>query len=434
MVKSKKILSLILALFMVIAVISGCSTDNSNDTSKEDQITIKFLHRWTQEPDSTFFNEVAKDFEKENPGIKVDVQAISNDPFKEKIKVVLGTDEAPDVFFTWPGEFTNRFIRAGKVMDLTERLNEDGWKDNFVQSQLEPFSYDDKYYGTPFRVDAKVFVYNKKIFKQAGVEVPKSWEEFIEVLKRLDEEGITPISFGNQAPWAISHYIGTLNQKMVPDNVRKEDYKPENGDFSNPGYVEALEKYEEMVPFFNENPNAIKHDEARISLFNSKSAMMYLEIVEIPEIENMAPEEFKENYGVFEFPVIEGGEGNQNYLTGYPEGFVVSANTEHPEEAVEFLKYLTGKEVGVKEAKELGLVNGIKNVVKKGDVKDIIYDTTQIVLNSEEMVNWLDADLHAKTANVYLADLQKLTDGIITPEEVMENVRKVAEEVRKEFK
>ena len=56
-------------------------------------VELKFLHRWTQEPDSLFFDEVARDFEQLYPNIKVNVQSIANDPFKEKIKVLLGTSD-----------------------------------------------------------------------------------------------------------------------------------------------------------------------------------------------------------------------------------------------------------------------------------------------------------------------------------------------------
>jgi len=420
-----KVYICILIFVIVFGIsISACAAD---------KVEIKFLHRWTQEPYSTFFNEVAADFEKLHPNINVDVQAISNDPFKEKIKIVLGSDQAPDVFFTWPGEFTNRFIRAGQVYDLTSEMEQNGWKDTFVYSQLEPFIYRGKIYGAPYRLNGKVFVYNTKIFKEVGVEVPKNFEELLNVCKKIKEAEIIPIAFGNKAPWAVSHYIGTLNQKCVPDETRLKDIQPDKGEFTHPGYVKALEKYVELTPYFNKHSNVIIHDEARASLFTGKAAMMYLEIVEISEIEGGALEEFKNNYNVFPLPPVEDGLGDQSYLTGYPEGFVVSANTKHPNEAIAFLKYLTGKEVGKKEAKELDYINGIKNVVEKGEVIDSIYETTQIVLNTKQMVNWLDSSLNAKIWAIYGPELQKLTDGVTTPEEVMENVKKAAEKVRSEF-
>ncbi|HPF17880.1 MAG TPA: ABC transporter substrate-binding protein, partial [Thermotogota bacterium] len=111
----KKVLAILLVVGFILSSLVLAETVN-----------LKFLHRWTQEPDKSFFEEVVKEFEALHPNVKVDIQTVANDPFKEKIKVMLGTNDAPDVFFTWPGEFTNRFIRAGNVLDITSYMLEDG--------------------------------------------------------------------------------------------------------------------------------------------------------------------------------------------------------------------------------------------------------------------------------------------------------------------
>lgn len=397
------------------------------------QVELKFLHRWTDPINMSFFTNVVADFEALNPDIKINMQAISNDPFKEKIKIVLGTSEAPDVFFTWPGEFTNRFIRAGRIMDLTDLLVNTGWINDFVSSQLEPFIYEGRYYGTPYRIDGKVFMYNHLLFEKAGVtSVPKTFDEFLAVCEKLKRAGITPIAFGNEQPWAISHYIGTLNQKSVPEDVWLKDLDPTQGTWTDPGYVEALTKFAKLVPYFNSFPNAIKHAEARANFFAGKAAMMYVEIVEIPYVYRDAPVEFQENWGMFVFPETD-GPGNQNYLTGYPEGFVVSADTKYPEEAVKFLKYLTGREAGRREFAEVGYLNGIKNLFTEDEVDAGTWDAVQLVLNAEAMANWLDSSLHAKIWDVYAVQLQMLVDGVTTPAKAMKEVQRAATSVRAEF-
>ncbi|HNS34899.1 ABC transporter substrate-binding protein [uncultured Mesotoga sp.] len=397
------------------------------------QVELKFLHRWPDPINQPFFENVVKDFEALNPDIKVNIQAISNDPFKEKIKIVLGTSEAPDVFFTWPGEFTNRFIRAGRIMDITDALVETGWIDDFVYSQLEPFIYEGRFYGVPYRIDGKVFMYNRLLFEKAGVDfVPETWEEFLVACEKLKKAGITPISFGNEQPWAISHYIGTLNQKSVPEDVWLKDLDPAKGTWDHPGYVEALKMFTQLIPYFSQFPNAIKHAEARANFFAGGSAMMYVEIVEIPYVYRDAPVEFQENWGMFVFPNT-GGPGNQNYLTGYPEGFVISADTKYPEQSLRFLKYLTSREVGRREYAEVGYLNGIKNLFNEDEVDAGTWDAVQLVMEAEAMANWLDSSLHARIWDVYSVQLQMLVDGVTTPEKVMEEVRKAADLVRAEF-
>jgi len=418
----KKVLAILLVVAFILSSLVLAETVN-----------LKFLHRWTQEPDKSFFEEVVKEFEALHPNVKVDIQTVANDPFKEKIKVMLGTNDAPDVFFTWPGEFTNRFIRAGNVLDITSYMLEDGSMFDYVGAQLIPFVYDGALYGLPYRLDAKVFVYNKEIFAKAGVDkAPETMDEFMSALKKIAALGIKPIAFGNEQPWAVSHYIAAVNQKSVPEEVWAIDTDPEVGTWSHPGYVEALHLYADLVPYFNDFSNAIKHDQARVAFTQGMNAMMYLEIVELPELERTSPEGFMDKIGVFPFPTTD-GPGNQSYLVGYPEGFVCSANTKHPEEAVAFLKFLTGRQMGRLELETLGWFNGIKNLASPEEVKPIIYETTQLILNTDKMVNWLDSSLHARIWNVYAVELQKLTDQVTTPEKAMEAVVKITKEVREEY-
>ena len=129
----------------------------------------------------------------------------------------------------------------------------------------------------------------------------------------------------------------------VSDEVRAKDYTPTTGEFTDPGYQEALEYYEQLIPYFNENSNGIAADMARTNFCMGNGAMYYAEVIEIPYINNpdtgINPDL---NFGMFKFPEIEGA-GNPNILTGVPEGFVVSSKTEYPDECVEFLKWLPWK-------------------------------------------------------------------------------------------
>lgn len=428
--KNRNRLMILLAVCVTFVMLfSGCSAKAPEPAVKDDgQVTIKFLHRWPMEPNKSFLDKVVADFEAANPKIKIDMQSIANDPYKEKIKIILGTEEAPDVFFTWSGEFMYRFVRENKIFDLTQALSTDGWKDSLMDAQVKPFTLDDKTYGIPYRVEGKVFFYNTKIFQENGLQVPKTWDEFLTVCKTLKSKGITPIAYGNQAPWASAHYIGTLNQKVVAEDVRVKDYAAKTGEFTDPGYLEALKKYQELIPYFNANSNALSHQQARQNWINGDAAMMYLETAEIGEVQDIQAADFQ--WDMFKFPDITDGKGDQNKLTGAPEGFVISANTKHPEEAIAFLKYLTGAEVGLQEVKATGIINGMKGLYNASNADEKVVKASDLINEASDIVYWLDTDIDAKLVNVYLAETQSLTNNETTPEAMMEAIKKTALEVR----
>ena len=433
MLKRKKIMASILASCVALTtVLAGCSkpqeTASNTNTGSGEKVTLKFLHRWPMEPNKSFMDKVVANYEKANPNIKIDMQSVANDPYKEKIKVVLGTNDAPDVFFSWSGEFMYKFARENKMLDLTSELSKDGWRDSLMESQLKPFELNGKTYELPFRVDAKVSFYNTKVFQDAGVSVPNTWDEFIKVCETLKSKGITPISYGNQAPWASSHYMGTLNQKMVAEDVRTKDYAAATGEFTDPGYVAAFKKYQQLIPFFNANPNAITHQQARQNWMNGKAAMIYVETAEIGEIQKAQPADLK--WDMFKFPVIPDGKGDQNKLTGAPEGFVVSANTKHPKEAIDFVKYLCGKEVGLQEVKDTGIINGMKGLYNSSNADPMVVKAANLINEAKDIVYWLDTDLNSKLVDAYLSETQKLTNKDTTPEKFMEKIKQVAQEVK----
>lgn len=77
------------------------------------------MHRWTMEPMKSATETMIKRFEEENPDIKIEVLTATNSSYKQKIKTVINSEDAPDVFA--PGdEYLNKFVREGLVLDLTD--------------------------------------------------------------------------------------------------------------------------------------------------------------------------------------------------------------------------------------------------------------------------------------------------------------------------
>lgn len=393
-----------------------------------EQKVITFMHRFPDEPYNTFINTKLAEYEQMHPDIKFNIISAQNQEYKEKIKIVVGSEDTPDIFFSWVGDFTERFIREDLILDLTPYLEADPeWKDSFIESQLEQYvDADGMQYGIPFRLDCKLFFYNKAIFDEHNLTVPTTWDEFINVCETLKAAGITPISFGNQEPWSASHYIGTLNQICVPDEVREKDYNPKTGEFTDPGYVEALQYYQQILQYTNDNPNGVKPDMGRTNFIMEQSAMYYAELIEIPYIK---ADNAEMEFGMFNFPKIEGAKGNQDILTGVPEGFVVSSKTKYPDECVEFLKWFLGKEVGTQMCQEIGWFNAAKGTTE-GLTDQALLDGYNAVMEAKAMSAWLDNALYSTVCDEYLTSVSALTGGDITPEQAMENIQAKAKEAQ----
>jgi raffinose/stachyose/melibiose transport system substrate-binding protein len=427
--KSTKILLLICLSLLLVVV--GCS-----DSSKEagsDSVELKFLHKWPQPEFSPYFEEIVKEFEDQNPDIKIKVEAVADEPMKDKLRVVMGGGDVPDIAFSWSGEFARMFVNSGAALDLTSYLDSDvEWKDSFIQASLKPFESDGKNYGIPLRFNGKFFVYNKDIFDKYKLSEPATWDEFLIVLETLKDGGEVPIMLGNASPWASIHYLTGLNQKMVETEVLKKDYNPSSGEFTDPGYIKALEYLKELADkqYFVKNVNSSSHDMASQQFLVGNGAIMYFELEEFPMVE----ESMQGNWGFFKMPDIENGKGSQDYITGAPDGFIVSSKTKHPEEAIKFLKFLTSKENAEKMSEQLGWPSPIDGATNSSTALEEVANGVETIKGAEGMAEWLDTDVHAKVADVYLTNIQLLLDGTKSPKEIMKEVQAVAKEVQTEAK
>ncbi len=410
-------------------MLAACSSSSQTASEDSDIVELRFFHRWPTEPKKQYFEEAVKEFEELHPNIKIKTEAVLNDSYKEKIRVVLGSNNPPDVYFSWSGEFAYNFARAGQSLDLTSYVEEDtDWSGQIIESQFGPFTLDGKVYGIPWSTDGKAFFYNKKVFNDLNLEIPTTWEELLAVSEKIKDAGITPIAFGSKAPWTISHYIGSLNEYIVPEDVIAKDYSLSNsdGEFTHPGYVTALEKFIELEPYFNQGVNSVDHQYAR-ELFNGgKAAIGYFQLAEIGLIEPSLGEDL----GVFNTPFVEGGEGNPSSITAAPEGIMISSKTKHPEEAMEFIKFLTSKEKGIEQLKEVSEYSAVKETTTSENGSALQQEAIDLIVNADKTYLWFDTAVDIKIVDAYLNGVQQMLDGKKSAEDVMKDVQKAAKELK----
>lgn len=403
---------------------------SENTSSGEDVIEINFFHRWPNDPKNTMFKELIAQYEAENPNVKINMDCILNDQYKEKIRMIVATDEVPDIFSSWSGSFAQEMIDSGNVMDLTSVFEEDTeWADTIAEVSMGPFTFDDKVMAIPWSQDGKAFFYNKRIFEENGIEVPTTWEEFIAVLDKLKAAGYEmPITEGLKDQWAILHYLGTMNQRMVDPEVLEKDYDPATGEFTDPAYIEVLNKWKQLTSYMGEVCTAIDHETARNTYFaTEESPIMYLQFAEI----SLMTDTVNFDYGFFNFPAFEDGKGDPNALTGAPEGFMVSNKAEHPEECIKFLKWLVSPEGGaVQLTVEGGDLTCVNGALTEENALPAQIEALETIDTASQMAPWFDNACDASIYTVFGQGASAVATGDMTPEKAMQDVQAAAADLR----
>ena len=443
----KRFWSIVSVLLLASLLLTACGTpeaaapapaeaDAPAQTAGEGPVTIRFFHKWPEPEQLDYYNFVIAEFEKTHPNIKVEMEAVADEPYKDKIRILMASGEVPDIYFSWAGEFSWKFARAGQALDLTDALMNSDWKDNIVLAAVEPYKVDGKVYGIPMRINAKFMVYNKAIFEQYKLSEPTTWDEFLAVCETLKTNGVTPIAFGNEFPWASAHYVGDMNAKLVEGEALRADYlltADSAALFTDAGYVEALNRFRTLNEkgYFNEGPNGISHSSARSSFIAGNTAMVYIELEEFITVANdMGADAF----GFFQFPSGTGGNGDQKLLTGAPAGFMIYNKSQHPAEAVEFLKFLTSPEMGKEYVKRLGIPSAVVGAVTAETAISAVVAGVESINSATGMALWMDTDMNAKIVEVYLPGMQAVLNGDKPAAELMQEVHDIAAQVQTELK
>ncbi len=438
--------SLPLVLAICLAGVCGCGRKQaspgppqpSQETSvTKPAVTISLWTIWNAEPRKSALDRIVADFQREHPDIAVEVTRVEPDAYKTSIRVRLGSAEPPDIFFVWDGEWLHNFVRAGSVYDLTEAMDADGgaWKSRFVPESLRRFTYRDRIWGVPYLLQCTFFLYNKEIFSRLGLSIPTTWPELLDTIDAIRAAGIIPIALGNQQRWPAHHFVSVLWQRLMGEEAVEEDYDPLGpGDYSEPEWLQGLNMFVEFLKHdpFNPSPNAVTRESARALFYSGKAAMFYTGTWDFARLREggEAPRSFWNAWDFFNFPAVPGGKGDQQALTGAPDGYVVCARSAHPEAAIEFLKFMTRQDVARKFVDACQELVQVKGAVTEENANPRLRKYAKMVAEAKHICPWTDTLMERSVADELLNGIQALLDGQTTPEKILEAVRARQAEVK----
>ena len=166
------------------------------------------------------YNAIAEKFSEDNEyGVTVEIEFYENEQYKTKLTTLMASNAVPDIFFTWELSYLQPFVEGGKVADITSYLEEDQeWKNSFADGTLDLLAYDGKNYGVPTQKSLCVMFYNKQIFEENGVEVPTTYEEFLDVCQTLKDNGVTPMTMCGTDAWIPAQFVQQIAGGMAGDH------------------------------------------------------------------------------------------------------------------------------------------------------------------------------------------------------------------------
>lgn len=248
-----------------------------------------------------------------------------------KLNALVASKETPDVFIVSPGPNLTDYVDPGVAAPLDDYLAADGWKDSFTSDAVfSQMTYDGKIYAVPLNIAAACAFYNTEMFEEAGVEVPKTWDEMLDACEKLEAAGYTPITISAGTAWCLSMVAGYLCEMEGVDLAALADGSASWED----GKMEAAAtKLVELSKYFQKTAAGDTNDVATSRFYNGEAAILIQGSWAIAQINGSNPD-FESKCGVFQFPGVE-------RVIAKSDSLAMSSATEHPEACIALMKYFT---------------------------------------------------------------------------------------------
>lgn len=171
MKKWKRIAVSVLA-FTIMTVIPGCTKEEIPLTPVKTELVI--WHYWDVKENKKQLDNLVEAFNASQESIEAELQFVPSEDFKKQLALSMADDKMPDLALVDSSDF-QYFYAMQPFVDLTDEVAE---LKHYIPAVLEPCKVGDRIYGQPFGVNCPALFYNKKIFREAGVDVPENWIEF----------------------------------------------------------------------------------------------------------------------------------------------------------------------------------------------------------------------------------------------------------------
>ncbi|PID58638.1 ABC transporter substrate-binding protein [candidate division KSB3 bacterium] len=298
--------------------------------------------------------------------VSVEAVHLQNDPYKTKLKVVMGAGNPPDIFQSWGGGPLKEYVDSGMVEPVPEDVLE-AVRDRFIPASFDPVTFDGETYCLPAAgLTGVYFWYRKDLFQENDITVPTTWKELLQVCETLKAKGIIPFALANKNKWTGSFYYMYLADRLGGKELFQNALYRKNGvTFADPAYIKAGEMIQELVKkgYFPEGVNGLDEDLSQASalLYTKKAGMYLMGTWFLSEAMRNYPD-MMDQLDFFPFPAVEGGAGDPSNLIGSPgqDYACVTTSSENMDAAFEFLKTQVMNPAWVQAMASNGLVPPVK--------------------------------------------------------------------------
>ncbi|PLR76293.1 sugar ABC transporter substrate-binding protein [Bacillus sp. V3-13] len=361
----KKVMSLLAFLILFIGVIAGCSNGGTKEGSAEgetsdgsnEKVNLKMA---VFPADQEVFERAYENFKKDHPNINITFESFPQEQYYEKLRMQLSSGEGYDLF---TGQMDN-MIDTGVLAPLDDYIQESKMDVSGYGTMYEAYKVDGKVMTLPYRKSNWMLYYNKTLFDEKGIDYPSddmTWNEFRELAKEMTSgSGNNKIYGAYLQQWPQTWYMSAV---QAGASIIDKDLTP----FKDALQLRVDLEKDGSIMKWSEQVSTGAHYNAAFQKGNI--AMNIIGDWHVAQLRQAEKEgTLKFDWDVAPIPHPEGVAKNTSLAL--PVSIMMNKNTEHPKEAFEFLKYMTGKDGAMLLASEGYLTGYMDEDIEKAYLGD----------------------------------------------------------------
>lgn len=345
----RKLIAAIGVAGMMVSLAACGGSDSGENKAGADGFKGETLTLWAMDgstPDG-WTKDVKAAFEKKT-GAKLNLEVQAWNGIQQKLTTALSEENPPDVVEVGNTQ-TPSYAQTGGLADLSDLKKEIGgdWAEAINKSSV----YDGKQYAAPWFVANRVVIYNKSVFKEAGVtEIPKTRDELFAAFDKIEKKGKAEPVYMPGQNW---YFFDGLLIGQDADLVKKKGGKWVSN-LADPKVTEAMKVYEKYASYSKapKNKDEATPQQAEVFAKGKTGAFMGMGWEAATAIK--ANPKIEKDIGYFTIPGETAEKPEGVFLGG--SNLAVAAGSQKQELAKEFLKIALSDKFEGQLSKEGGVV------------------------------------------------------------------------------
>lgn len=448
----KKVISSILAISLSASLFAACNITSNNpppSTStppageapsgkKEfEGETIRLLAH--DNPYVRSLRALAPEFEALT-GAKVEIDPVGQAIMEQRLQLDFASKTGSVDVAYMPFIYTHQWASSGWVQpidDYVERDKDELDMDDFIASAVDTMRYEDKLYGLPGFAEIGLMAYRKDVFEKHGItEAPKTWDELLEVAKKINSKDMAAIALRTQRGQGMNIFVFPMLMWAYGGGFVKDfptDLTPILNSEEN---LKALNMYKELISYGPSGAGNFTNSDIIAAMQSGKTAI----IIDGTSVINEAIAADKNQFSdQIELALVPSGPAGSAPAYAV-HGWAIPSFAKNPDVAWEFIKWATSSEV----MKKVGMGEGGESYMdytreSVGNVPEIIakYSDKNISNLRNEALKSARADYRplvkewAEIGDIFGGHINAAVNGQETPKEALDKSQKEVYEILK---